>query len=76
MSKRNATLILPLALTLIILLTGCSTPAATVCPCYPPAPETTKQILRQYQDKNKYPLTWAWFNKIARLRAQLEDCPQ
>ena len=76
MSKRNATLIFLPALTLIILLIGCSTHAATVCPCYPPAPDVVKFQLSPFQDKHLYPEAWAWFNKIARLRKQLEDCPQ
>ena len=63
------------ALILIAPLTCCSTINST-CPCYPPAPESTKEILRQYQDKNRYPDTWAWFNDLARLRMQLNDCKE
>jgi len=59
----------------IILWTGCST-RSQVCPCFPRPKESTKEILRQYQDKNEYPDTWEWLNKLSLTRKQLKDCPR
>lgn len=61
-----------LVLTFLILLTGCPKPVP--CPHYPKPSEEVRETLRPYQDKEKYPDTWAWFNALYKLCIQLGDC--
>lgn len=55
----------------MILLTGCSYHG---CPCFPSPNDRVKDILRPYQNKDKYPETWEWFNQLLKLKEQLPKC--
>lgn len=61
-----------LIIILTILLTGCS--SKTTCPHFPKPSNKVKETLEDYQDKEKNPDTWAWFNDLYKLCQKLGDC--
>jgi len=66
------TLLLAVMLLSMTLWIACS--HRQVCPHFPRPSEAVKEELREYQDKDKHPETWAWFNDLYKLCQQLGDC--
>lgn len=63
-----------LSLMLMTLLIGCS--FRRECPHFPRPTEEVKEVLKPYQDKEKHPETWAWFNDLYKLCKKLGDCKE
>lgn len=62
-----------IALSLACATAACSAPVVTACPAWQPAGPAVAAELAQLPPE-RFPATWDWIGRLAKLRDQLEAC--